>query len=131
MSFILYGRMSYSHKWIGNDIIFSFTGEVSYDDINEANNEIYGDSRFDSMNYAIFDFSLIVGFALSENEVEIISAMDRAIARWNRKLKLALIGKDKEVKNTIISYIHLMDTNLWDIKLFDHIEEAIEWCLEK
>jgi len=122
--------MSYSHKWIGNDIIFSFTGEVNFDDLNQANNEIYGDSRFDLMNYAIFDFSLIKRFDLSEVEIEVISALDRSIARWNRKLKLALIGNEKEVKDTIISYIHLMDKELWEIKLFDHINPAIDWCLK-
>jgi len=123
--------MSYRREWTGNNVIFSFTGKVNYDDINKADSEIYSDSRFDLMNYCVFDFSLIEGFDLSAVELEVISTLDRSIARWNRRLKLALIGSTKEVRDMIIRYIHLMDQKVWDIKLFDHMDQALEWCLEK
>ena len=61
--------MSYSYKWIGNDIVFSFIGEITFDDLDQANSEIYRDSRFDLMKYAIFDFLRVTHFSLNEEEM--------------------------------------------------------------
>ena len=122
--------MSYRHKWIGNDIIFSFNGEITFNEIDRANSEIYRDSRFDSMNYAIFDFTSVKHFDLSDGEVEVISALDQSISRWNRNLRLALVGNDDDnVEEMIVRYIKLMENSVWDIEHFDHPEPAIEWCL--
>ena len=122
--------MCFKHKWIGNDIIFSFKGEISFDEIEEANCEIYGDSRYDQMTYAIYDFKSAKCINLTNKEIDVISALDNSISTWNRNLKLALIGNDKNsVNERILHYIKLMENNDWDIELFDHPGEAIEWCL--
>jgi hypothetical protein len=123
--------MSYSYKWIGNDIVFSFIGEITFDDLDQANSEIYRDSRFDLMNYAIFDFLRVTHFSLNEEEMEVISALDQSIARWNRNLRLALVGTDHDnVEEMILRYLKLMGNNEWDIEYFDHLESAIDWCLK-
>ena len=123
--------MSYSYKWIGNDIVFSFIGEITFDDIDQANSEIYRDSRFDLMNYAIFDFLRVTHFSVNEEEMEVISALDQSIARWNRNLRLALVGTDhNNVEEMILRYLKLMGNTEWDIEYFDHLESAIDWCLK-
>jgi len=122
--------MSYRHMWIGNDIVFSFKGEITFSDLDQANSEIYRDSRFDLMNYALFDFTGVQSFDLNEVEVEIISALDQSIARWNMNLRIALIGNDQNnVEEMIFRYIKMMENNPWDIEHFDHPEPAINWCL--
>ena len=123
--------MSYSYKWIGNDIVFSFIGEITFDDLDQANSEIYRDSRFDLMKYAIFDFLRVTHVSLNEEEMEVISALDQSIARWNRNLRLALVGTDhNNVEEMILRYLKLMGNNEWDIEHFDHLESAIDWCLK-
>ena len=123
--------MSYSYKWIGNDIVFSFIGEITFDDLDQANSEIYRDSRFDLMKYAIFDFLRVTHFNVNEEEMEVISALDQSIARWNRNLRLALVGTDhNNVEEMILRYLKLMGNTEWDIEYFDHLESAIDWCLK-
>ena len=51
--------MSFKIEWIGSNAIISFTENFTYNDSYEANNLIYGDSRFDNMIYQIADFSKI------------------------------------------------------------------------
>ena len=122
--------MSVQHKWIGNDIIFSFEGEISFDEIEEANDEVYGDSRYDRMNYAIYDFKSAKCINLTDKEIDVISALDQSMSTWNRNLKLAVIGNyNNNINDRIVHYIKLMENSDWDIELFNHPGEAIEWCL--
>ena len=122
--------MSYKHKWIGNDFVCSFKGEITFAELDQANSEIYRDSRFDVMNYAIFDFTSVKRFDLNELEVEVLSALDQSISRWNMNLRLALVGNDhNNVEEMILRYIKLMENNPWDVEHFDHLETAIDWCL--
>jgi hypothetical protein len=82
------------------------------------------------MNYAIYDFKSAKCINLTDKEIHVISALDHSISTWNRNLKLALIGHDNNnINEKILHYIKLMEDNDWDIELFDHPGEAIEWCL--
>ena len=58
-------NMNFKFHWIENNAIISFEGEISFEDIDQANNMIYGDARFDLMDFAIFDFRNIHGLNLT------------------------------------------------------------------
>ena len=72
-----------------------------------------------------------IAFSINEEEMEVISALDQSIARWNRNLRLALVGTNhNNVEEMILRYLKLMGNNEWDIEYFDHLESAIDWCLK-
>lgn len=100
--------MNFIFQRIGNNVIISFKGVVSFHDLDRANNMIYGDARFDLMDYAVFDFRNIDRLNLSRDEVLIISALDKSASYWNKKLKLACVADDYDTKERVISYIKLM-----------------------
>ena len=122
--------MNYKFKWRSSDVHVIFEGDIYFNDINQSGNRIYGDSRFDLMRYAIFDFYNVKSFNLTTDEVEIISELDISASNWNRRLKLACIANDNFTNEKLLLYVKLMKDNNWNTKLFNNLKEAIEWCNE-
>lgn len=49
--------MNHKFHWKESNAVVTFEGDVKYNDIFLSDGKIYGDSRFDLMTYAIYDFS--------------------------------------------------------------------------
>ena len=124
--------MKYGIKWIANNAILSFEGDITFDDLDQANNEIYGDPRLDLMKYTIFDFRGAESIDINYDEMKVISTLDKGISKWNRNLKIAIIVDDNNSNNKekVLNYIQLMEDNDWKIGYFIELEKAVEWCLE-
>jgi hypothetical protein len=104
--------------------------KVVFQEIYEADNIVYGDSRFDTMKYQLFDFSKVKEFAVSESEVKIIAALDSAAAVWNNNIKLAIVAQDPYTVEMIRIYKDNLAGINWDIHEFEDVADAIEWCLK-
>ena len=122
--------MSYNITWQDSNVILSFESNVIYQDIYEADNIIYGDPRFDNMKYQIADFSKLEKFELTEEEVQIIAALDKSSSRWNNEIKLAVVTSDSYLIERIKPYIESMQDTNWSIKIFKNIFEAKKWCTD-
>ncbi len=77
--------MSYQTSWQGSDVQITFEGRVVFDDILEADNLLYGDPRFDTMKYTLFDLFKVEKFDVSKREAEEIAALDSASRYFKRK----------------------------------------------
>jgi len=78
--------MSYQTSWQGSDVQITFEGRVVFDDILEADNLLYGDPRFDTMKYTLFDLFKVEKFDVSKREAEEIAALDSASSVRQTKL---------------------------------------------
>jgi hypothetical protein len=119
--------MSYKYDWIENNIIVTFEGDVRYKDIINVDGRIFGDSRFDLMTYAIYDFSLVSNFNITVDDVKIFSALNQSASMWNKRLKLACITQDKATIDAVSGFKNLLKEINWKIKIFGKLEDAIEW----
>ena len=122
--------MSYSLTWQDSNAIMSFEGNVVFQDLYEADNIMYGDSRFDNMKYLIVDFSKTEKLELTEEETQIIAELDKGSSRWNNKIKLAVVTSDSYLIERIKPYIESMQDTEWSIKIFENIFEAKKWCTD-
>jgi len=123
--------MSFKIEWKGSNVILSFAKNLTYKDSYEANNLIYGDSRFDNMKYQIADFSKIEKFEFSEDEIKIIATLEKTSTIWNNNVKLAIVTSVNVCINSIIDpYLETMKSTNWEIKIFKNRFEAEKWCLE-
>ena len=84
--------MSFNIEWKDSNVIVSFAKNLTYKDSYEANNLIYGDPRFDNMKYQIADFSNIEKAEFTEDEIKIISTLEKSSAIWNNNnIKMAIV----------------------------------------
>ena len=105
--------MSYQTSWQGSDVQIIFEGTVVIDDIREADNLLYGDPRFDTMKYQLFDFFNVEKFDVSKKEVEVIAALDSASSVWNNNIKVAIVAIDPYIVELITVYKNKMAGTKW------------------
>jgi len=116
-------------RWIDSNVVVYFNGDVSFRDVEDSGNAIFGDERFDSMELAIFDFSKAITLNISEIEIQIISTLDSGASRWNDRLKLALVTNrnNPDITRKLAIYIRFMRKNKWRIELFEEYKDALDW----
>ena len=95
--------MSYQTSWQGSDVQITFEGRVVFDDILEADNLLYGDPRFDTMKYTLFDLIKVEKFDVSKREAEEIAALDSASRYFKRK------AEKRKYRVFIIQSVVLLD----------------------
>lgn len=122
--------MSFKITWKDSNVIISFTKNLSYKDMYDVNNLVYGDSRFNNMKYQIADFSKIEKFEFTKEEITIISTLEKSSTIWNNKIKLAIITSDVDYLRAIKPYLEVMKTTNWELKVFKTIDVGEKWCVE-
>jgi len=120
--------MSYILEWIGNDVFIEFSEVLNLDQLNQVNNKLYGDSRFDNMTFQIVDFTKVNTFNLTSNEVKIVSTLDRSASRWNKSIKVACITTNDYIKKMFLEYNKGMQDSNWLFMIFENIKDAKKWC---
>lgn len=116
--------------WEGNNVRVAFEGNVFFEDIFQVDGKIIGDSRFDLTKYIVYDLRKVTILNLTKNELAAISTLDISASRWNAKLKLAILGKDKLIIELAENYIIKMNNNNWEVKIFENLDKALVWCMK-
>jgi hypothetical protein len=115
-------------EWIDNNAHVTFGGDLSFTDINQADEKIFGDLRFDLMKYAIFDFSNIQKLNITKEEAQIIGILDRSSNIWYRSIRIALITTNIELMELSEIYRTNLIGSKWTVRIFIDFEAALKWC---
>ena len=115
-------------EWIDNNAHVTFGGDLRFSDINQADEKIFGDLRFDLMKYAIFDFSNIQKLNITKEEAQIIGILDRSSNIWYRSIKIALITTNIELMELSEIYRTNLIGSKWTVKIFIDFDAALKWC---
>ncbi len=121
--------MPYEINWERNGVVVRFTGVFDFKENVNANNEIYRDSRCDSINYAIWDVSDVSEMAVNEVETLLIAMQDQSCSSLVPKIKLAFLAQDETLRGFFNQYTaHYQSRKTgWDFKVFDNMESIRAW----
>lgn len=119
--------MPYTTTWEESGVVWTFRGKVTGDEILRANREIYGDPRFDRLKYQIVDLTGVESFDVTEDDMAVIAANDRAAARSRPQVRIAVAAVDDVIKDLSAFYDAAMVGVAWHQQIFDSMREAREW----
>lgn len=122
--------MTYEITWESPTSIWvRFVGTVTFADTVNATNEVHEDSRADGIKQAIWDFSDIDSFTITESEVEEIAATDCAAGCYMKHMKAAFVIADPELMRLGERYISEMREfgSTWQNRLFPSLNDARAW----
>ncbi|MGE0090658.1 MAG: STAS/SEC14 domain-containing protein [Bacteroidales bacterium] len=119
--------MTFNITWGKKAVNVRFKGIVTAQDLIDANNYLISNSEFENMHNQIFDFTEITGFFISKGDIEMIAAMDKAQAEWNKEMKVAIVTNDEQVIEINNKYRKLLEGTSWKVKDFNTLKEAQEW----
>jgi len=123
--------MDYEIDWNGNNAIIKMYGVVGFDEINFVNGLLYGDKRFEEMNYQLFDLSQVEQCNLSARDFEMLGKLDKKSSIWNKFINVAVVFSDDEMVKLMEFYISAMKETEWKIKVFQNFKDAIKWCKDE
>mgnify|MGYP000629447507 CR=1 FL=1 len=121
--------MSYTLNWSQNGVEISFKDEIDYYEIFKAHNEIYGNSKFDDLRYIIINLMKVDNIKISQNQILMITSVDKGASRWNNQIKLSFVIKESEtaIKLRVTDYLDNMKDSIWNIKMFNSLKHSLEW----
>lgn len=119
--------MTFNITWGKIVVNVKFKGIVTAQDLIDANNYLISNSEFENIHNQIFDFTEITGFFISKGDIEMIAAMDKAQAEWNKEMKVAVVSTDEQVLEINKKYRKILEGSGWEIKDFNSLKEAQKW----
>jgi hypothetical protein len=119
--------MPYNITWKPGGVIWTFHGILTGQDGVKANLDIYGDPRFDDLQYGIVDLSKVKQFDLTGEDVEAAAALDEAATITNPRLILAIVAHESEAVKFAELYKSAMSESSWKVEIFQSMEDAEEW----
>jgi len=102
-------------------------GQASAEENINLNGEIYGDKRFDTIEYQIGDFLDVDSVDFSDKEVNVIAKLEMHASVWNKKIKAVHITKDPDLIRKIKLYETQLKGSGWQFMIFDNLEDARKW----
>lgn len=121
--------MPHKTVWEEKGIYWRFSGPVSSTEVEQANNEMYGNPRFDDIRYFIWDMADATAPEITVDVAEDAAATDRGASLTNAQIKGALISSNNYIDKLIQHYIKTSESmgTPWKLKLFNNLEDARSW----
>ena len=122
--------MPYTTTWTRNGVVWTYSGILTGQEALQSNLEIYGDERFDDLDYQIADFTNVTENQISELHTKKIAYLDRAAAESNSRIKVAIVMEDSGFLDTADIYGELSKNSPWQLKVCHSLKEAEAWVKE-
>jgi hypothetical protein len=119
--------MPYEIIWTDKGVVWEYSGLLNGADIIESNDRIYGDSRFDGLEYEIADLSRVTDFEVTDFEMRKMAHLDQAAARTNPRIRLAVVAPEGPAREIADAYQRYSSNAQWENAIFDTRAEAESW----
>ena len=122
--------MSYRLIYKEKGFILTFSGDVSFDELNTANGKIQGHSEFDVHRYQIVDVRNADLSSISRDQAREPAAIDMIASTMNPKVRIGLIAYTTDGCNICKEYADnsiAMGSSL-QFNLFYDYDKALEWA---
>ena len=116
--------------WSDGGATKEFWGHLTYEDIQAADNALFGDYRFDGIHYLLIDCMNVEETLLDEDMIDVLSHTDHVANSYKRKLKLGFACSLPALTEQFMKYIGNSRAlgNSWDIQLFTDLQSAAAWA---
>ena len=121
--------MPYKTTWRENGIIWKFYGNVTAEEIEDANKEFYRDERSDFAEYQIIDALEVVNVEWNDLDIKAIAAQDKGASLYLNRIKVAYISDDEKITAVLKKYMEISRilNSTWKFRGFSAIEPALKW----
>ena len=117
--------MPYKLVWEEKGVYWKYNGKVTGEEILEASSKIYGDSRFDEIDYKYVDFSDAEEISITEDLLMLIAYQHRAAELSNpRVTNVIVVDENCGLANQFAKFF---EESKWTIKIFKTRSDAEEF----
>ncbi len=104
-------------------------GVVTLEEINKANNDMYGSPKFDHIHYQIVDLLEVERFDMNLTEAAIPASTDFSTTSYIQRMEVALVANPPFTREICLTYVEESQAlhSPWDFQIFDTLKEAQVW----
>jgi len=117
--------MAHKVEWENKGIYWKYSGDVSGQEIVDASVAIYGDPRFDDLDYKLVDFLDASAVNMSDIEVARIAYQHKAAELSNPNIKNAIVMT--VAIDLADKFAAFFSDSGWEVKVFQELDAANEW----
>lgn len=123
--------MPYRTHWHARGILWEFYGDVTAQEIEDANQEFYADARSERSTYQIIDVRQVSSLTWSDRDIKVTAAYDLGAESTIKKVKVAFVAVDDDIMAKLEKYADISRrlNSSWQFKGFDTIERASVWAM--
>ena len=124
--------MSFEIRWQSKGVLVAFRGVIPIEELDEANETLYGDIRFTNCLYQIFDFGLADLSQIKLVDVAETAAVDASISQAFPNPSFAIVTQQPIGEALVFHYKMMWEAHhmKWEIKMFRNVEDAYTWSSE-
>lgn len=124
--------MPYKTSWEENGIVWKFYGDVTAEEIENANDEFYRDERSDTTSYQIIDALEVNHVEWNDIDIKEMAAQDKGASLLLNKIRVAYISTNENITAVLEKYIEISRilNSSWEFKGFTQLESAREWATD-
>lgn len=121
--------MPYETVWEKHGTVWTFFGEISFEEIDKANKEFYSDKRSDNCKYQIFNGIQVTNITMDKKDTLVTACSDSGASMSITNVKVALVGGPDELIKLYEEYINISKkiNRSWQFKIFESLEMAKQW----
>lgn len=122
--------MRYKIDWKNCGVVVSFAGTYDFPTSSKASEELYADSRSNSLKYIVFDLSGIDGLNYSFSQIEFPAMRDKVTSSRLPEIRKGFVVKDELVEKVCRSYVEksLFLGTPWKFLVSDCLKKVLEWA---
>lgn len=115
--------------WSNHGATKKYWGSLTYKDIESADNALFGDYRFDGIQYLVIDCMDVIETLLEDEAIDVLAHTDHVASSYKRTLKMAFACNLPKLTLQFQKYISESASigNRWDIRMFTDLQSAEAW----
>lgn len=119
--------MPFELDWEARGVYKRLSGFVSGDEFVRSVCAIQGDARFDAIHYIINDFSAVTGYALPEDVLTEVSALQYGAHATNPNYRIVYITADAGLAGLVETHFGKSQDPAYETVVLPTLAEAREW----
>ncbi len=117
--------MSHTIQWEDKGVYWKYSGDVSGKEIFDASEVIYGDPRFDNLEYKLVNFLDASSVNMTDEEIARIAFQHKAAEISNPRVKNAIVMvAEVEIAEKFATFF---TDSRWEVQIFQDMESADRW----
>lgn len=123
--------MTYVMNRVGNGIEWTLTGEVTFEEVMEAHNEMWKLPDFERLRFQVVDMLGVTNVLMETGYATAIGFMEQAAANFGSHMRVALVGTAPTVVEAFKAYVAAFDHANAEARMFDNLIDARNWASGK
>ena len=114
----------------GVGVVVKGTGSVDATEIQQCNEQMYTPERIHKLRSQLYDFCDVTKFDLSSNDMHMLAEQDKAAAKTNPNLAIAIVGNDDLMFGLAKMWEVFVSEASLKANVFRTLNEARDWLEE-